>query len=167
MLKFSPLLCLFFLNCTVSKNPLRRETKLLQKGIIKDDTSYVYGLPYQSNSSHLVIQGYFGRYSHKERAALDFKMKRGTKSFGGKGWNCSQGKTRRQQRWVEQEIPALWQQYYNSTRRWFEGWLLAPAIQQCKGSRGRFSKEGAGDSVEWQNWLCCSSSFAFPGVDIQ
>jgi murein DD-endopeptidase MepM/ murein hydrolase activator NlpD len=27
----------------------------------------------------LVVQGYFSHFSHKERAALDFKMKRGTK----------------------------------------------------------------------------------------
>ena len=79
MLRFFPFLCLFFLNCTVSRNPLRREVKLLQRGVLRDDTSYVYGLPFERNSSHLVIQGYFGRYSHKERAALDFKMKRGTK----------------------------------------------------------------------------------------
>ena len=65
--------------CSVSKNPLRKETKLLIKGVIKDDTSYVYALPYEHNTSHLLIQGYFSRFSHKERAALDFKMKRGTK----------------------------------------------------------------------------------------
>ena len=35
----------FFIGCSVSKNPLRKEVKLLQKGIIKDDTSYVYALP--------------------------------------------------------------------------------------------------------------------------
>ncbi len=72
-------LCLFFIGCAVSKNPLRKEVKLLQKGIIKDDSSYVYALPYENNSSHWLVQGYFSRFSHKERAALDFKMKRGTK----------------------------------------------------------------------------------------
>jgi len=65
--------------CAVSKNPLRKEIKFLQKGIIKDDSSYVYALPYKEGKSHLLIQGYFSRLSHKERAALDFKMKRGTK----------------------------------------------------------------------------------------
>jgi len=57
----------------------------LQKGIIKDDTSYVYQLPYAYNTSHLLIQGYFSHYSHKERAALDFKMKRGTKVYAARG----------------------------------------------------------------------------------
>lgn len=66
-------------SCTVSNNPLRKEIKGLQKGTIKDDTSYVYALPYEAGTKHRIIQGYFGPFSHKERAALDFKMKRGTK----------------------------------------------------------------------------------------
>ena len=65
--------------CAVSNNPQRNELKLLQKGIIKDDSSFVYQLPYQENKSHLLAQGYFSRYTHKNRAALDFKMKKGTK----------------------------------------------------------------------------------------
>jgi murein DD-endopeptidase MepM/ murein hydrolase activator NlpD len=66
-------------SCAVSNNPLRKEIKQLQKGIIHDDTSYIYSLPYEEGASHRIIQGYFGPFSHKERAALDFKMKRGTK----------------------------------------------------------------------------------------
>ena len=66
-------------SCSVSNNPQRREIKLLQKGIIKDDTSFVYHLPYEENKSHLLVQGYFSNYTHKHRAALDFKMKKGTK----------------------------------------------------------------------------------------
>ena len=69
---------LFFVGCSVSKNPLRKEVKYLQKGIIKDDTSYVYALPYEESKTFRVIQGYFSRLTHKERAALDFNMKRGT-----------------------------------------------------------------------------------------
>ena len=65
-------------SCAVSNNPLRKEIKLLQKGVIRDDSSYVYALPYEEGKSHRVVQGYFGIFSHKERAALDFKMKRGT-----------------------------------------------------------------------------------------
>jgi len=58
---------------------LRKQVRLLQKGIIKDDTSYVYVLPFEKGKSHCLIQGYFSRLSHKERAALDFKMKKETK----------------------------------------------------------------------------------------
>jgi murein DD-endopeptidase MepM/ murein hydrolase activator NlpD len=64
--------------CSVSNNPMRQQVKQLQKGIIKDDTSYVYALPYEEGKKYRVIQGYFSRYTHKERAALDFNLKRGT-----------------------------------------------------------------------------------------
>lgn len=70
--------CCCLVGCAVSNNPQRKEIKQLQKGSIKDDTSFVYSLPFESNKSHLIVQGYFGVFSHKERAALDFKMKRGT-----------------------------------------------------------------------------------------
>lgn len=74
-----PCLCLFIISCSVSKNPLRKEIKLLQKGKLVDDSSFVYALPFENNKAHLLVQGYFGKYSHKERVALDFKMKSGTK----------------------------------------------------------------------------------------
>lgn len=73
------LLPVIFIGCSVSNNPQRKEIKLLQKGIIKDDSSFIYQLPYEKNKSHLLVQGYFSRYTHKNRAALDFKMKKGTK----------------------------------------------------------------------------------------
>jgi murein DD-endopeptidase MepM/ murein hydrolase activator NlpD len=84
MAKLVLFFCLLGAGCAASKNPLRKEVRLLQKGGIKDDTSYVYSLPYASNTSHRLIQGYFGHFSHKERAALDFKMKRGTKVFAAR-----------------------------------------------------------------------------------
>lgn len=71
--------------CYVSKNPLRKQVKLLQKGIIRDDSSYVYSLPYEQGHSYRLIQGYFSPFSHKERAALDFKMKRGTPVCAARG----------------------------------------------------------------------------------
>ncbi len=80
LMKYIPfIIFLFLVSCSVSNNPLRKEIKGLQKGTIKDDTSYVYALPYEAGTKHRIIQGYFGPFSHKERAALDFKMKRGTK----------------------------------------------------------------------------------------
>jgi murein DD-endopeptidase MepM/ murein hydrolase activator NlpD len=72
-------LLLLVTGCSVSKNPQRIEIKQLQKGNIKDDSSFVYHLPYETGKTHMLVQGYFSRYTHKERAALDFKMKRGTK----------------------------------------------------------------------------------------
>ena len=70
---------LLITSCTVSKNPLRNEVRRLQKGITKEDTSYVYALPYEEGKSYRLVQGYFSSFTHQERAALDFKMKRGTK----------------------------------------------------------------------------------------
>ena len=70
---------LFTIGCAVSKNPLREQVKLLQKGKLHDDTSYVYALPFEPGHKHWIVQGYFGVFSHQERAALDFKMKKGTK----------------------------------------------------------------------------------------
>ncbi|MEO7766011.1 MAG: M23 family metallopeptidase [Ferruginibacter sp.] len=72
------LLLVLLVGCATSKDPLRTQIKQLQKGIIKEDTSYAYVLPFAHNSSHFLVQGYFSSYSHKNRAALDFKMKKGT-----------------------------------------------------------------------------------------
>lgn len=71
--------------CSVSKDPQRTIIKQLQKGQLKDDTSYVYQLPYEKHKSHLLVQGYFSRFTHKNKAALDFKMKRGTTICAARG----------------------------------------------------------------------------------
>ena len=42
------------------------------------DDSYVYALPYPKGVSHFLIQGYKSSFSHRERLALDFKMKKGS-----------------------------------------------------------------------------------------
>ena len=69
----------FLASCYSNRGPQQRQTRLLQKGKITEDTSHVYLLPYEAGSSHLLVQGYYSAFSHKNRAALDFKMKRGTK----------------------------------------------------------------------------------------
>jgi len=81
-----PLVSLMYLcSCAVSNNPQRSQIKQLQKGIIKEDTSFIYQLPFEKNKRHLLVQGYFSKYSHKNRAALDFKMKRGTTINAARG----------------------------------------------------------------------------------
>jgi murein DD-endopeptidase MepM/ murein hydrolase activator NlpD len=79
LLFFFLFLAMAITGCATSNNPQRKEIKLLQKGLIKDDTSFIYHLPYEPGASHLLVQGYFSRYTHRNRAALDFKMKKGTK----------------------------------------------------------------------------------------
>ena len=80
---------LFFLllitGCAIHKDPYETKLKLLQKGKLKDDTSYIYQLPFKNNTGKLIVQGYFSRFSHRNRAALDFKMKRGTSIFAARG----------------------------------------------------------------------------------
>lgn len=44
----------------------------------KEDSSYIYALPYPKGASHLMIQGYNSKLSHRGRLGLDFKMKNGT-----------------------------------------------------------------------------------------
>lgn len=75
-MKFLALFILVLLSaCSVSKNPLRKQFRDLQSGRLKDDTSYVYTLPFKEGKRFRVIQGYFSRMTHKERAAIDFNMK--------------------------------------------------------------------------------------------
>lgn len=62
-----------------TNSPQQRAIKNLQKGKARDDSSYVYALPYETGSSHLIVQGYYSAYSHKNRVAIDFKMPEGTK----------------------------------------------------------------------------------------
>jgi len=77
-------LLLALTGCSVSKDPIRNYTRQLQNGTIKEDTSFVYHLPFANNTSHRLVQGYFSHYSHKNRIALDFKMKRGTEIFAAR-----------------------------------------------------------------------------------
>ncbi len=74
-----------FTSCAVSKDPQRKTAILLQKGKLRDDTSWVYALPYKPGTSHLLVQGYFSRLSHKNRAALDFRMRKGTGIYAARG----------------------------------------------------------------------------------
>jgi murein DD-endopeptidase MepM/ murein hydrolase activator NlpD len=42
------------------------------------DLSYIYALPYREGKTHRVIQGYYSWLTHRDRAALDFDMRRGS-----------------------------------------------------------------------------------------
>ena len=74
------LLTIFYLatGCVATRNPQQRTALKLQRGKITEDTSYLYSLPYKEGEKFLLVQGYFSILSHKNRAALDFKMKKGT-----------------------------------------------------------------------------------------
>ena len=65
--------------CAANKDAYKKHVRLLQRGKIKDDSTYVYGLPFEKGKAHLVVQGYFGAFSHRNRIAVDIKMKKGTR----------------------------------------------------------------------------------------
>lgn len=78
-------LMLLLSSCAVNKSPEAVRFRALQKGKVKDDSSYVYALPYAVGTKHRLVQGYFSRFTHRNRAALDFKMKKGTAIYAARG----------------------------------------------------------------------------------
>jgi murein DD-endopeptidase MepM/ murein hydrolase activator NlpD len=55
-----------------------KEIRDLKTGRIKDDSSYIYWLPYEKGSKYLFIQGANSSFSHKGELSFDFKMKKGS-----------------------------------------------------------------------------------------
>ena len=51
----------------------------LKAGKFKDDSSYVYSLPFENKKKVFLIQAYDSKMSHKGEFALDFKIKKKTK----------------------------------------------------------------------------------------
>jgi len=46
--------------------------------------AYVYNLPFKEGTSHKIVQGYGGMFSHKHKAALDFSMPEGTPIYAAR-----------------------------------------------------------------------------------
>jgi murein DD-endopeptidase MepM/ murein hydrolase activator NlpD len=51
----------------------------LKNGKFKEDTSYIYTLPFEYKKKVFLIQAYESNLSHRGERALDFKIKKGTK----------------------------------------------------------------------------------------
>lgn len=51
----------------------------LKNGKFKEDSSYIYLLPFENRKKVFLIQAYESSFSHKGERALDFKVKKGTK----------------------------------------------------------------------------------------
>jgi murein DD-endopeptidase MepM/ murein hydrolase activator NlpD len=71
-------------SCAVNKSPEALHFRALQKGNLRDDSSFVYSLPFAVGDKHRLVQGYFSRFTHRNRAALDFKMKKGTAIYAAR-----------------------------------------------------------------------------------
>ena len=48
-----------------------------QKERIKSHHNYVYDLPFESGKTVLIMQGYNGKFSHVDKYALDFRLRKG------------------------------------------------------------------------------------------
>lgn len=57
---------------------------LMGSEVTKKTDSYIYDLPFSAGSSHKVVQGYGGWFSHKGIAALDFYMPVGTPVYAAR-----------------------------------------------------------------------------------
>jgi hypothetical protein len=57
----------------------------LKSGRIKNDSSYIYTLPFAKGDKHLLIQAYNSKMSHKSELSLDFKMKIGSPVCAARG----------------------------------------------------------------------------------
>ncbi len=54
-------------------------------GKFKNDSSYIYSLPFETGKKVFLIQGYETMFSHKGERALDFKVKTGTLVCAARG----------------------------------------------------------------------------------
>ncbi len=54
-------------------------TNDLKNGKFKEDSSYIYNLPFENKKKVFLVQGYESMFSHHGEKALDFKVKTGTK----------------------------------------------------------------------------------------
>jgi murein DD-endopeptidase MepM/ murein hydrolase activator NlpD len=56
----------------------------LESKVTDNLDTYIYELPYEEGSKYKVVQGYGGRFSHKNKAALDFRMPVGTPIYAAR-----------------------------------------------------------------------------------
>lgn len=73
---------IFILCCTISLSAFSqlpdRQIHDLKTGRMRDDTSYLYQLPYKKGNRYLFIQGANSKMSHQNELSFDFKMKQGS-----------------------------------------------------------------------------------------
>lgn len=67
---------LLYLSCTTTKQGYT--TRQLINGRFRDDSSYIYSLPFKTGKKVFLVQGYETSFSHKGERALDFKVRTGT-----------------------------------------------------------------------------------------
>ncbi len=73
---FAIILILFSCSCFAQDQYSIRD---LKQGKFKDDSSYIYRLPFENKKKVFLVQAYESKMSHKGERALDFKLKKGTR----------------------------------------------------------------------------------------
>lgn len=58
---------------------LQNNAFISRAGSLMGKDSFIYSLPYEKGTTHVVVQGYQSLFSHAGDYAIDFKMKSGTK----------------------------------------------------------------------------------------
>ena len=75
---------LLFLFSLASFSQTNYSIRDLKEGKFKNDSSYIYSLPFEKGKKVFLIQAYDSKMSHKGELALDFKVKKGTKIFAAR-----------------------------------------------------------------------------------
>jgi murein DD-endopeptidase MepM/ murein hydrolase activator NlpD len=74
--KYIILSCFVFVACSSTKQ--HYTVRELINGKFRNDSSYIYSLPFKTGKKVFLIQGYETSFSHKGERALDFKVRTGT-----------------------------------------------------------------------------------------
>ncbi|MEJ7673571.1 MAG: M23 family metallopeptidase [Chitinophagaceae bacterium] len=70
--------------CSLSKDPQKRDKAFAKRNNKGGHELCILVALMAEGSTHRVVQGYYSSYSHKNRAALDFKMKPGTNIYAAR-----------------------------------------------------------------------------------
>lgn len=69
----------FYFGASICFSQDQYSVRDLKNGKFKEDSSYIYTLPFQNKKKVFIVQGYESTFSHKGERSLDFKVKNGTK----------------------------------------------------------------------------------------
>ena len=79
MMRFTSIIIIFFCSVSCFSQTNWHSIYDLKAGKFKQDSSYIYSLPFENNKKVFLIQAYDSKMSHRGEYALDFKVKKGTK----------------------------------------------------------------------------------------
>ena len=65
--------------CHTGQSQRQYSVSELKNGLFKEDSSYIYTLPFENKKKVFLVQAYESKFSHKGERALDFKVRRGTR----------------------------------------------------------------------------------------